>query len=88
MSFIEKQLLDEKNPLNGRTTGIYKMMSMRYNDVVKFFPTYYDEDNLIIYSILGDIPLHLKQFDPNLSLKENNKFKMLTKGTKLYCEFE
>ena len=30
MSFIEKELLSEKNPLYGRTTGIYKMLPMPF----------------------------------------------------------
>ena len=38
MSFIEKDLLAEKNPLYGRATGIYKMTEMGFYDAVKFFP--------------------------------------------------
>ena len=36
MSFIEKDLLAEKNPLYGRATGIYKMKEMGFFDAVKF----------------------------------------------------
>ena len=32
MSFIEKELLAEKNPLYGRATGIYKMKKMGFYD--------------------------------------------------------
>ena len=88
MSFIEKELLAEKNPLYGRTTGIYKMQPLPFLDAVKFFPNYSDEDKLIAYSILGGIPHYLKQFDPHLSLAENIKRKILTKGTVLYSEVE
>jgi len=88
MSFIEKELLAEKNPLYGRTTGIYKMQPLPFLDAVKFFPNYSDEDKLIAYSILGGIPHYLKQFDPDLSLAENVKRKILTKGTVLYSEVE
>lgn len=38
MSFIEKDLLSEKNPLYGRATGIYKMKEMGFYDAMKFFP--------------------------------------------------
>ncbi len=31
MSFIEKEILSEKNPLYGRATGIYKMNEMGFN---------------------------------------------------------
>lgn len=88
MSFIEKELLSEKNPLYGRTTGIYKMLPMPYDDAVKFLPDFSDEDKLIAYAILGGIPHYLKQFDSKRSLRENIIDKILTKGTVLYSEVE
>ncbi|MDR0286482.1 MAG: ATP-binding protein [Clostridiales bacterium] len=45
-SFIEKKILSEKNPLYGRTTGIYKMNDMPFDDAIKFFPEYSDEDKM------------------------------------------
>lgn len=88
MSFIEKKLLAEKKPLYGRASGIYKLSPLPYNDAVKFFPNYSDEDKLTAYSILGGIPHYLKQFDPNASLKENVIKKILNKGSALYSEVE
>ncbi len=88
MSFIEKELLSEKNPLYGRTTGIYKMLPMPYYDAIKFLPDFSDEDKMIAYSILGGIPHYLKQFDSQKTLKENIINKILTKGTVLYSEVE
>lgn len=60
MSFIEKELLAEKNPLYGRSTGIYKMKEMGFYDAVKFFPNYSARDKVLAYSILGGIPNYLK----------------------------
>jgi len=88
MSFIEKELLSEKNPLYGRTTGIYKMLPMPYYDAIKFLPDFSNEDKLIAYSILGGIPHYLKQFDSKKTLKDNIIEKILTKGTVLYSEVE
>ncbi len=88
MSFIEKELLAEKNPLYGRATGIYKMESMGFYDAVKFFPDYSERDKIIAYSILGGIPHYLRQFDPQLSLEDNIKKNILTKGCALYSEVE
>ena len=88
MSFIEKELLAEKNPLYGRATGIYKMKEMGFYDAVKFFPDYSDEDKMAAYSILGGIPYYLLQFDAKLSIKENIKKNILTKGCALYSETE
>lgn len=88
MSFIEKELLAEKNALYGRATGIYKMKKMSFYDAVKFFPNYTDEEKIIVYSILGGIPHYLKQFNNKLSLEDNIKQNILTNGCVLYSEVE
>lgn len=88
MSFIEKKLLSEKNPLYGRATGIYKMNELPFDDAIKFFPNYSDEDKMLAYSILGGIPHYLRQFDPALPLQENIIKNVLTKGCTLYNEVE
>lgn len=88
MSFIEKELLSEKNPLYGRTTGIYKVDPLPFNDAFKFFPNYSDEDKLLAYAILGGVPHYLSQFNPNISLEDNIKRNILRKGCPLYNEVE
>lgn len=88
MSFMEKELLAEKNPLYGRATGIYKMTKMGFYDAVRFFPDYTDRDKVLVYSILGGIPHYLRQFRPELSLAENIKKNILTKGCVLYSEVD
>lgn len=88
MSFIEKDLLAEKNPLYGRATGIYKMIEMGFYDAIKFFPDYSETDKVLAYSILGGIPHYLRQFNPDLSVAENIKKNILTKGCVLYSEVE
>lgn len=88
MSFIEKELLAEKNPLYGRATGIYKMKPLPYTDAIKFFPSFSDEDKLLTYSILGGVPHYLRQFSNKLSLEENVKQNILRKGCSLYNEVE
>jgi AAA+ ATPase superfamily predicted ATPase len=88
MSFIEKKILSEKNPLYGRATGIYKMNELPFDDAIKFFPNYSDEDKMLAYVILGGIPHYLRQFDPALPLRENIIKNVLTKGCVLYNEVE
>lgn len=88
MNFIEKELLTEKNPLYGRATGIYKMTEMGFYDAVRFFPNYSPHDKVLAYSVLGGIPHYLKQFDDSLTLCENIKKNILTKGCTLYSEVE
>ncbi len=80
MSFIEKELLAEKNPLYGRATGIYKMNEMGFYDAAKFFPNYSDRDKVFAYAVLGGIPHYLRQWNPNLSVGENIKKNIITKG--------
>ena len=88
ISFMEDELLGVKNPLYGRATGIYKLEPMPFEDAVRFFPDYSDEDKILAYSVLGGVPHYLKQFDPNESLENNIKDKILTKGTALFGEVE
>lgn len=88
MSFIEKELLAEKNPLYGRATGIYRMGNMSFYEAAQFFPHYTDKDKVLAYAILGGIPHYLTQFDPDRSLADNIKRAILTKGSVLYSEVE
>ena len=88
MSFIEKELLAEKNPLYGRATGIYKMREMGFYDAVKFFPDYSDYDKVLAYAVLGGITHYLRQWNPKLSMGKNIKRNILTKGCILYSEVD
>jgi len=88
MSFMEKELLAEKNPLYGRATGIYKMNEMGFYDAMKFFPNYSDKEKVLVYSVLGGIPHYLRQFRSELSVAENIKKNILTKGCVLYSEVD
>lgn len=88
MSYIENELLAEKNPLYGRTTGILKMEPMDYLTAAEFFPSFSPTDQVLAYSILGGIPHYLAQFEDRLSLADNIKRHVLTKGCALYSEVE
>ena len=88
MSFIENEVLGYKNPLYGRTTGIYKLEPLLYSEAVEFFPNYSNEDKVIAYAILGGIPHYLQQFDKNVSLEDNVKSTILRRGSILYNEVD
>jgi AAA+ ATPase superfamily predicted ATPase len=64
------------------------MNELPFEDAVKFYPGYTDEDKMLAYSILGGIPHYLRQFEPTLSLRENIIKNVLTKGCVLYSEVE
>ena len=88
MSFIEKEVLSEKNPLFGRATGIYKMNEMGFYDAAKFFPEYSARDKVLTYAILGGMPHYLRQFSPEHSVGENIVQNIFSKGCILYSEVE
>lgn len=88
MSFIEKDLLAEKNPLYGRATGIWRMCPMGFYDAARFFPGYSARDKIFAYAVLGGIPHYLRQWNPSLSVGENIKRNILAKGCALYNEVE
>ncbi len=88
MSFIEKEILAEKNPLYGRETGILKMNAMSFYEAIQFFPDYSNLEKITAYAILGGIPHYLKQFDQSKPLEENIKQNILQRGSILYSEVE
>ncbi len=88
MSFIEKEILAEKNPLYGRATGIYKMLEMDYSDAFLFLDGFSTEDKIAAYSIVGGIPYYLLQFDTSKSLKDNIIERILQPGSIMYNDVE
>ncbi len=86
MSFIEKEILAEKNPLYGRATGILKMLPMDFYDAARFFPKKSSADLIALYSILGGVPYYLSQFDPSASVETNVCDHILRRGAVLYNE--
>ena len=88
MSFIENEILSEKNPLYGRATGILKMNEMSFYEAIQFLPNYSAFDQITAFAILGGIPHYLKQFDDGQSLAENICESILSRGSILYNEVE
>lgn len=88
MSFMEKEVLSEKNPLYGRMTGIYKVDELTFGEMKLFFPSYNDEQILSVYSILGGVPHYLLQFNHEKSIEENICERILSKGSVLYNEVD
>lgn len=88
MSFIEKEILSEKNPLYGRATALMKLQPLPYWDAARFFPHYSPQEQIIAHAILGGIPHYILQFDPDRSIEENVKTCILRSGSALYSEPE
>lgn len=88
MSFIEKEILSEKNPLYGRATALIKLRPLPYWDAARFFPNYSAQEQVVAHAILGGIPHYILQFDPERCIEENVKACILRSGSALYSEPE
>ena len=86
ISFMEDELLSEKNPLYGRATGVWRMEPLGYEEAVGFFPEWTPQQQLKAYGILGGVPHYLRQFDPDVSIRENVCESILSRGCTLYSE--
>ncbi len=85
VSMMEK-LAEYKSPIYGRRTGQIRLNPFGYSEVPKFLPEYKDEDNAIVYGILGGMPAYLRSFDGNHSVWENLKNKYLSSSSVLYID--
>lgn len=88
LSFMERQVLDERAPLYNRRTGAMKLEPMDYAEAGLFFADYSPEDRMIAYAMLGGMPSYLEQFDPKKSVKENALATILRPNTYLSQEPE
>lgn len=86
LSFMERQVLDERAPLYNRRTGAMKVEPLDYAEAALFFPDYSPEDKMITYAVLGGMPSYLEQFQPEHSLKENVLATVLRPNTYLAQE--
>ena len=86
IGMMETEVLGYKSPLYGRRTGEWKVEPLNFRHVKNFFEKYNIEDLFKIYSICGGTPFYLAKLDPELTVEENIKRKILTKGEVLYNE--
>ena len=64
------------------------MKEMGFYDAARFFPDYSARDKVLAYAVLGGIPHYLRQWDPRISVGDNIKRNILTKGCILYSEVD
>ena len=88
LSFIERELLAEKNPLYGRATGIYRLLPLSFAEARQFFPGSSLETQIACYAVLGGIPHYLQQFDSKADFAENIQRRILARGSVLGSETE
>lgn len=88
MSFMEKEILSEKNPLYGRTTGILRISELEFEVARAFMGEGGLTLHMDYYSIFSGVPYYLSLIDPSVSLEENIKKNILRNGSVLFNEVE
>lgn len=68
---VMKSLIEEKNPLYGRTDAVIDLKPMDYYDSAKFYPAFSSEDKVRIYSVFGGVPYYNSFVNDKQSVKEN-----------------
>lgn len=88
IGMMEDRILSYKSPLYGRRTGQWKLLPLRFKAIREFFPGYGIEELVEVYGVLDSIPGYLVKFDDKISVIENIKKSVLSKGEFLYEEVE
>ncbi len=83
-----EHILEHRSPLYGRRTGQWKITHFTVEAIREMFSHKSPEEIIKIYSVLGGTPFYLDQVDDELSIEENIKNKILSKGEILYEEPE
>ncbi len=86
VSIMEDKVLAYRSPLYGRRTGQWQLNPLSFKESRLFVPDYNIEKQIETYAVAGNIPMYLLEFDDSLSIKENIKKKILSKGSILYEE--
>ncbi len=84
---MEGEILSYKSPLYGRRTGSWEVGEMPLHSIKHFYPRPFEEV-LMLYAVVGGVPLYLKKFNPNKPFLDNLKAEFFTKGGFLYDEAE
>lgn len=71
MSMMEHEVLGYKSPLYGRRTGSIRLRPLTFRECMPMLEGFSLEDRVRIFTMVGGIPLYLRQFDPSLSIRDN-----------------
>jgi len=88
ISMMEKGALCHKSPLYGRKTGHWKLSSVSFGHINKFFPENTFTKNVEFWSILDGIPFYLEFFSDEDSTLLNIEKQILKREGRLYEEVD
>lgn len=88
MSFMEREVLSEKNPLYGRTTGIMKLEEMDFQNARRFMGDGNFQQHLTYYSVYSGVPYYLGMINPSVKFQENLRKSIFSTTSVLFHEPE
>jgi AAA+ ATPase superfamily predicted ATPase len=86
ISFMEKEILNEKSPLFGRRTNQIFLRPFNYIESAEFVPRYNAEEKAIVFGVTGGVAKYLTLFDDELTLDDNLIRNFFTTSGYLYEE--
>ncbi|MBS7655446.1 ATP-binding protein [Candidatus Bathyarchaeota archaeon] len=86
IGMMETEVLGYKSPLYGRRTGEWKVEPFKFKDIKSMFKKFSLEELVKVWCVFGGTPFYLTQMNPNFSIEDNIKAKILRKGEVLYNE--
>ena len=85
IGIMESVGIKYKSPLYGRRTGQWRLNSLKFKDVIKFFKKNIEEI-IRFYSMTGGVPFYIVELDKEKTAIENIKMDILKKGNIFYDE--
>lgn len=86
IGMMEDSVLSYKAPLFGRRTAQYMLEPLSFKDARLLFPSFSNEDQIRAYAVYGGTPAYLQTIDLSMSLNENIRDHILSRGSYLYDE--
>jgi AAA+ ATPase superfamily predicted ATPase len=86
IGMMETAVLGYQAPLYGRRTSQFLLEPLQFQDARQLFPSYSAEDQVRTYAVYGGTPAYLHTLQTKMSLAENIRDGILTRGSFLYDE--
>ena len=88
MSFMEHEILGEKNPLYGRTTGIIKLNELDFEIARQFLGPGTIAEHLKYFAVFSGVPYYLQMIDSRQTFEQNLLNKIYAVNSVLFNETE
>ena len=86
LGFMERDVLGTKSPLFGRRTAAIRLEPFEPKEAADFHPRWSRTDQASAYFVCGGIPLYLRAFDRDLSIRQNIESTLLGELAPLFRE--